>query len=181
MIQSALRGSFTNVAPNSEHTLSALYHTQSALYHRKMTLAMYVFAFFAALRVGELTYRPNQSHRNLILFNQITFMETREGSNIETLQAQWYFKTCGYLSLQTAPCFSCFIVASIFESTRQFPWPSFLLAQCFPYLSHIFYISTHCTVQLLLVAILMFLSRSLIVSGLVQPHLQQQRACTMPR
>jgi len=53
-----------------------------------MTLAMYVFAFFAALRVGELRYRPNQSHRNLILFNQITFMETREGSNNETLQAQ---------------------------------------------------------------------------------------------
>ena len=90
MIQSAqhLGGSLPILLPVLEKIILASEHTQSALYHRKMTLAMYVFAFFAALRVGELTYRPNQSHRNLVLFNQITFMETREGSNSETLQAQ---------------------------------------------------------------------------------------------
>ena len=134
MIQSALRGSFTNFAPNSEHTLSALYHTQSALYHRKMTLAMYVFAFFAALRVGELTYRPNQSHRNLILFNQITFMETREGSNSETLQAQWYFKTCEYLSLQTENLvFPVSLLLAYLNLQGNFPGPLF----CWPSVSPI--------------------------------------------
>ncbi|CAH3194200.1 unnamed protein product, partial [Porites evermanni] len=90
MIQIALRGysklnpSFDVRLPISlpilENIIAASDHTQSALYYRKMTQAMYAFAFFAALRVGELTYRTHQSQRNLILLNQITFMETREGS-----------------------------------------------------------------------------------------------------
>ena len=90
MIQIALRGysklnpSFDVRLPISlpilENIIAASDHTQSALYYRKMTQAMYAFAFFAALRVGELTYRTHQSQRNLILLNQITFMETRKGS-----------------------------------------------------------------------------------------------------
>lgn len=90
MIQIALRGysklnpSFDVRLPISlpilENVIAASDHTQSALYYRKMTQAMYAFAFSAALRVGELTYRAHQSQRNLILLNQITFMETREGS-----------------------------------------------------------------------------------------------------
>ena len=90
MIQIALRGysklnpSFDVRLPISlpilENIIAASDHTQSALYYRTMTRAMYAFAFFAALRVGELTYRAHQSQHNLILLNQITFMETREGS-----------------------------------------------------------------------------------------------------
>lgn len=36
-------------------------------------------AFFAALRVGEITCRPTQPRGNVILLNQIVFMKNREG------------------------------------------------------------------------------------------------------
>ena len=44
-----------------------------------MTQAMYAMAFFAALRVGEITCRPKQPRRNVIFLNQIVFMKNREG------------------------------------------------------------------------------------------------------
>ena len=44
-----------------------------------MTKAMYAMAFFAALRVGEITCRPTQPRGNVIFLNQIVFMKNREG------------------------------------------------------------------------------------------------------
>ena len=42
--------------------------------------AMYATAFFPALRVGEITCQPNQSQRNLIFLNPVSFISNREGS-----------------------------------------------------------------------------------------------------
>ena len=41
---------------------------------------MYAVALFAALRVGEITYRGNQPGQNIISISQIAFMKTREGT-----------------------------------------------------------------------------------------------------
>ena len=67
MIQLALRG-YSKVLimtlVSQSHCLSlkkiisACNHTQSSVYSRKMTQDMYAMAFFAALRVGEITCRP---------------------------------------------------------------------------------------------------------------------------
>ncbi|CAH3171233.1 unnamed protein product, partial [Porites lobata] len=48
--------------------------------NKKLTQAMYALAFFAALRVGEITYRGNPPGQNIISIGQIAFMETREGT-----------------------------------------------------------------------------------------------------
>ena len=90
MIQLALRG-YCKLNPSRdsrlpislpilENIIVACEHTKSSLYSRKLTQAMYAFAFFAALRVGEITYRVNQSCQNIIRFRQIVFMKTREGN-----------------------------------------------------------------------------------------------------
>ena len=89
MIQLALRG-YSKMNPSHdtrlpislpllEKIVSACDHTQSSMYSRKMTQAMYAMAFFAALRVGEITCKPTQPRGNVILLNQIVFMKTREG------------------------------------------------------------------------------------------------------
>ena len=41
---------------------------------------MYAVAFFAALRVDELTHRGCQRGQNIININEIAFMKTREGT-----------------------------------------------------------------------------------------------------
>ena len=41
---------------------------------------MYAIAFFAALRVGEITCQTNQSQQNLIFLNQASFIRSREDS-----------------------------------------------------------------------------------------------------
>ena len=41
---------------------------------------MYAIAFFAALRVGEITCQTNQSQQNLIFLNQVSFIRSREDS-----------------------------------------------------------------------------------------------------
>ena len=80
-IQLALRG-YSKMNPSHETRLpislpllekiiSACDHTQSSLYNRKMTQAMYAMAFFAALRVGEITCRPTQPRGNVLFLNQI--------------------------------------------------------------------------------------------------------------
>ena len=49
------------------------------MYGRETTQAVYAMAFFAALRVGEITCRPTQPRGNVIFLNQIVFMKNREG------------------------------------------------------------------------------------------------------
>ena len=89
MIQLALRG-YSKMNPSHdtrllislpllEKSISACDHTQSSVYGSKMTPAMYAMAFFAAIRVGEITCRPTQPRRNVIFLSQIVFMKNREG------------------------------------------------------------------------------------------------------
>ena len=89
MIQLALRG-YSKINPSDdtrlpislpllEKIIFACDHTQSSVYNRKMTQAIYAMAFFAALRVGEITCSPTQPRRNVIFLNQIVFMKNREG------------------------------------------------------------------------------------------------------
>ena len=90
MIQLALRG-YSKLNPSRdsrlpislpilENIILACEHTKSSLYTRKLTQAMYAFAFFAALRVGEITYRVNQPCQNIIKICQLVFMKTRRGT-----------------------------------------------------------------------------------------------------
>ena len=46
---------------------------------------MYAIAFFAALRIGEITCQPKQTNRNLIFLNQASFMKCH-GDSIDTVQ-----------------------------------------------------------------------------------------------
>ena len=89
MIQLALRG-YSKMNPSYdirlpislpllEKIISTYDHTQPSVYSRKMTQAMCAMAFFAALRVGEITCRPTQPRGNVIILNQIVFMKNREG------------------------------------------------------------------------------------------------------
>ena len=65
--------------PHLERIISASEHTQSSVYSREMTQAMYAMAFFAALRVGEITCRPTRPRVNVMFLNQIVFMKKRDG------------------------------------------------------------------------------------------------------
>ena len=61
--------------PLLERTLQALDVTQSSHFQQKLAKAMCSLAFFATLRVGEITIRPGQALRNVIHFYQISFMK----------------------------------------------------------------------------------------------------------
>ena len=72
MIQLALRG-YSKLNPSADSRLPitlpifediilACEHAKSSLYSRKLIQAMYAIAFFAALRVGEITTRVHQPH-----------------------------------------------------------------------------------------------------------------------
>ena len=52
--------------PILENIISSCVHTQSTLYNRKLLQGMYAIAFFAVLRIGEITCQPKQTNRNLI-------------------------------------------------------------------------------------------------------------------
>ena len=90
MIQLSLRGySKLNSSADSrlpitllilEDIILACEHTKSSLYSRKFMQAMYAFAFFAALRVGEITSRAHQPRQNIIAISQAVFLKTRESA-----------------------------------------------------------------------------------------------------
>ena len=46
---------------------------------------MYAIAFFAALRIGEITCQPKQTNRNLIFLNQASLMK-RNGDSIDKIK-----------------------------------------------------------------------------------------------
>ena len=90
MIQLALRG-YSKLNPSADSRLPitlpilediilACEHTKSSLYSRKLIQAMYAIAFFAALRVGEITSRAHHPRQNIIAISQTVFLKTREGT-----------------------------------------------------------------------------------------------------
>ena len=95
MIQLTLRGySKLNPARDSrlpislpilEHIISSCFHTQATLYKRRLLQGMYAIAFFAALRIGEITCQPKQTNRNLAFLNQASFMK-RNRESINTIE-----------------------------------------------------------------------------------------------
>jgi len=54
--------------------------------------AMCALAFFAALRVGEITFRIGQSSKNVIRLNQITFLTSNNGETSAILLTLRFFK-----------------------------------------------------------------------------------------
>ena len=90
MIQLALRG-YSKLNPSADSRLPitlpilediilACEHTKSLLYSRKLIQAMYAIAFFAALRVGEITSRAHQPRKNIMAISQTVFLKTRESA-----------------------------------------------------------------------------------------------------
>ena len=63
-----------------ENIILASKHTKSSVYSTNVTQAMYALAFFAALRVCEITYQGNLPAHNIIRTGQIAFIESREGT-----------------------------------------------------------------------------------------------------
>ena len=93
MIQLTLRG-YSKLNPSRdsrlpislpilENIISSCVHT--LLYNRKLLQGMYAIAFFAALRIGEITCQPKQTNRNLIFPSQASFMK-RHGDSIDTIK-----------------------------------------------------------------------------------------------
>ena len=66
-------------------TVLTYVHTQATLYKRRLLQGMYAIAFFAALRIGEITCQPKQTNENLIFLNQASFMK-RNGDSIDTIK-----------------------------------------------------------------------------------------------
>ena len=65
--------------PLLERIISALVHTQPTQFQRKLAQAMCSLAFFAALRIGEITSRPGQSSDKIIQLQQISFLRDCNG------------------------------------------------------------------------------------------------------
>lgn len=74
MIQRTLRG-YSKLNPSRdshlpislpilENIISSCFHTQSTLYNRKLLQGMHAIAFFAALRISEITCQPKQTNQN---------------------------------------------------------------------------------------------------------------------
>ena len=143
MIQLALRG-YSKMNPSHdtrlpislpllEKIISAYDHTQPSMYGRKMTQAMYAMAFFAALRVGEITCKPTQPRGNVILLTQIVFMKTREGVVSAIKITLRNYK-------QSDPAVPVDIF--LYREKPVCPFlsgPPFLLARCFANFSHFFF------------------------------------------
>lgn len=62
-----------------EQIVSAIDHTTDSDYQRKMMKAMCTAAFFAALRIGEITKGTAQLSRNVINLNQVSFIRDAQG------------------------------------------------------------------------------------------------------
>ncbi|XP_031552422.1 uncharacterized protein LOC116289613 [Actinia tenebrosa] len=76
--------------PILEQLLSAFDHTISSTYKGNLMKAMSVTAFFAALRIGEITIRNPTCVRNLIQLDQISFKRNRLGQ-VEAMQLSMKF------------------------------------------------------------------------------------------
>ena len=61
--------------PILEQVISACEHTLSSCFQRKLIRTMFALAFFAALRVGEMTITAGKSSTNLLLLRQVFFLK----------------------------------------------------------------------------------------------------------
>jgi len=86
MIKLALRG-YSKLNPSADYRLPitlpileniilACEHTKSSLYSRKLIQSMNAIAFFAALRVGEITSRAHQPCQNIIAISHTVLLKT---------------------------------------------------------------------------------------------------------
>ena len=66
--------------PPLERLITALEITQPSRFQRKLAQAMCSLAFFAALRVGEITIRRGQAQNNLLQFRHAAFMTDQSGN-----------------------------------------------------------------------------------------------------
>ena len=66
--------------PLLERIMAALELTQPSRFQRTLAKAMCSLAFFAALRVGEITVRPGQAQSNLLQFCHVAFMTDQTGN-----------------------------------------------------------------------------------------------------
>lgn len=84
MVKLALRG-YSKLYPSQdtrlpitlpilERIITACNQFSSVCYQRKLLQAMFSLAFFAALRVGEITGGPGQHTKNVIMFDQLFFL-----------------------------------------------------------------------------------------------------------
>lgn len=84
MVKLALRG-YSKLYPSQdtrlpitlpilERIITACNQFSSVCYQRKLLQAMFSLAFFAALRVGEITGGPGQHTKNVITFDQLFFL-----------------------------------------------------------------------------------------------------------
>ncbi len=91
---------------------------------------MYAIAFFAALRIGEITCQAKQFQRNLINFNQVTFVRNREEEVLAIRITLTHYKHSNPAepSSQSKPSLPCFGLVGICQCTRYLSWPTFLLA-----------------------------------------------------
>ena len=78
--------------PLLERIVIAFSSTVSGDYHRKLMKAMCAIAFFAALRVGEITFRSGQSSKNVIQLNQISFLASTNGETSAIKLTMRFFK-----------------------------------------------------------------------------------------
>ena len=61
--------------PILEQVIYACEHTLSSCFQRKLIRRMFALAFFAALRVGEMTITAGKSPSNLLLLKQVFFLK----------------------------------------------------------------------------------------------------------
>ena len=87
MVKLALRG-YSKLYPSQdtrlpitlpilERIITACNDVFSVCYQRKLIKAMYALAFFAALRVGEITRGPGQQTKNVITIDQFFFLRDK--------------------------------------------------------------------------------------------------------
>ena len=67
------------------HLLQALAHVIKAYYQRIMFEAMFLLAFYASLRIGEITSRL-KTHQNLLLFQDVTLHKYKSGQTTVNLK-----------------------------------------------------------------------------------------------
>lgn len=78
--------------PILEQIIQSFIHTISGNYRRKLMGAMCSTAFFAALRVGEMTLSSKENTRNIIQIDQIAFMKSSEGETVSLRLTLRFYK-----------------------------------------------------------------------------------------
>ena len=132
--------------PTLENITLACEHTKSSQYSRKLIQAMYAVALFAALIVGEITYRGNQPGQNIISISQIAFMKTREGTITAlklTLRNYKHSDSSSPVDIfiyQERPVCQVYVLSECINIWGHFPGPLFCWPDAYP-ISQSFYVT----------------------------------------